>query len=597
MTDGTVLYKASPEYQDPPHYDADSCLSPEHQRLLRESAIAPDIARERGYRTVTDPAELTMLGFAPYQRLVPGLLMPSYDVHGRNGNCHYRPDRPRLKDGKPVKYETPTGARLALDVPKRMLPLLRDRSVPLWITEGERKVDAAVSAGLCCIGVSGVWGWCGTDPGGGKGVALIDWREIPVNDRDVVIAFDSDVMTKQSVRDSLDQKTAYLRGKGARVRFLMLPAMADGSKMGLDDFLGVAGHSADELPSLIRDELPPLPSRLRRVSMADVQSKPISWLWPGWLAKGKLHLFAGAPGDGKSTIAAALAAIGSTGGKWPDGSQAPQFRTLILLAEDGIEDTLKPRLELHGADVRMIDAIDILSARDEKGRARMFHLREDYPDLESEIEAGRFDLVVIDPIGSFMQGTDRNSEGDVRDMLTTLRNVAENSGAAILGVAHLGKPGSNNRTLQQRVMGSTAFTAVPRIVWVSAVSKDGERALGPCKSNLSALPPALIWERDVDGPIQWLDQSSDNVNSMEQDVQPTKPRSSAKAFLSEYLSTGMKLAADIEKVAAERGIAKRTLDRAKKDMGVESWRPRHLPDEPWYWLPPGTSKPVPESQP
>jgi putative DNA primase/helicase len=86
-------------------------------------------------------------------------------------------------------------------------------------------------------------------------------------------------------------------------------------------------------------------------SLADVESRAIDWLWPGWLARGKLHLLAGHAGDGKSTLAAAFAAIGSTGGTWPDGTQAPQIRTLFVLGEDSAEDTLKPRLAQHGADM------------------------------------------------------------------------------------------------------------------------------------------------------------------------------------------------------------------------------------------------------
>jgi hypothetical protein len=94
--------------------------------------------------------------------------------------------------------------------------------IPLWITEGARKVDAAVSHGLNCIGVNGVWGWRGTNARGGK-TALPDWEVVALNGRDVIIAFDSDVMSKATVQGAVERLSAFLRARGARVRFALLP--------------------------------------------------------------------------------------------------------------------------------------------------------------------------------------------------------------------------------------------------------------------------------------------------------------------------------------------------------------------------------------
>jgi hypothetical protein len=144
-------------------------------------------------------------------------------VAGQNRRFQFRPDAPRRnKAGKAIKYETPAGSRLALDVPLRVLPFLGNPAHPLWITEGARKVDAAVSHGLCCIGLPGVWGWRGTNEHGGK-TALPDWEVIALNGREVIIAFDSDVMTKASVQGALERLTAFLRARGALVRFVILP--------------------------------------------------------------------------------------------------------------------------------------------------------------------------------------------------------------------------------------------------------------------------------------------------------------------------------------------------------------------------------------
>ena len=131
----------------------------------------------------------------------------------------HRPDNPRHKaNGDAVKYETPAGAHLVIDVPPTAQPQLDDPAVPLLITEGERKADSAVSAGACCIDVLGVWGWRGTNEHGGK-TALSDWHAIALNGREVYIVFDSDVITNPKVRSALDELGAFLQRKRARVRY------------------------------------------------------------------------------------------------------------------------------------------------------------------------------------------------------------------------------------------------------------------------------------------------------------------------------------------------------------------------------------------
>ena len=172
-------------------------------------------------------------------------------------------------------------------------------------------------------------------------------------------------------------------------------------------------------------------------SLADVTAKPVNWLWTRWLARGKLHLLGGHAGHGKSALMAAIAAIGSTGGAWPDGTAAPTFRTLFVLGEDAIDDTLKPRLDLFGADVSQIDAIE--SVLEGEGHYRIFNIAKHLPLLEAAIEDNAYDLLVIDPLTFIMPGTDRNAEGDTRDSLTPLIKMADRTDVAVMGIAHVGK--------------------------------------------------------------------------------------------------------------------------------------------------------------
>jgi putative DNA primase/helicase len=224
----------------------------EDRQKLESSAVSAEVADERGYRSVQDHAQLKRARFSQSQRQrVPGLLIPLHNVLGGQAGYQYRPDQPRQRGGKPVKYETRADQLMVLDVPPRTQPQLRDPSVPLWITEGPLKADSAVTAGLCCVALLGVWNWRGTNDVGGKTV-LADFEHIAFNGREVVVAFDSDAWTKRSVYDGAKRLAGMLESRGADVAFLRLPDDGHG-KTGLDDYL--AAHGPDGLEALVSDEI------------------------------------------------------------------------------------------------------------------------------------------------------------------------------------------------------------------------------------------------------------------------------------------------------------------------------------------------------
>jgi len=214
-------------------------LFPKHRELIVRSAITPEVAAARGYFSAGEKRELEVLGFADYQRRVPALVVPLHDVHGQVVTHQIRPDIPRKKrGGKLIKYETPAGTRLALDVPPVVRPLLGDPSRPLLVTEGARKADSAVSRGLCCVALLGVDSW-----------RLPCWKSVEVAGRDVYIAFDSDVMVKANVQKALRGLSKFLRGRGAKVCVVHLPENGNGSKVGLDDYFA-SGKTAEDLFAL-----------------------------------------------------------------------------------------------------------------------------------------------------------------------------------------------------------------------------------------------------------------------------------------------------------------------------------------------------------
>jgi len=251
-------------------------LLPHHAELIAKSAIAENVAAARGYWTATTRGELEARGFRPYQALSPALAIPVYDVTGKTAFYQIRPDCPRVtKKGKAIKYETPGGTRMVVDVPPAIRGKLADPTVPLWITEGIRKADAAVSAGLCCVALLGVDCWRGTNAEGGK-VALACWDSIALNGRHVFICYDSDAMTKPEVKGARDRLRAFLEQRGARVHLVYLPDGEDGSKVGLDDYL--AGHTADELRALA--DAQPIPKSRSNGAAETKPTRPAPLLAP-----------------------------------------------------------------------------------------------------------------------------------------------------------------------------------------------------------------------------------------------------------------------------------------------------------------------------
>jgi hypothetical protein len=224
----------------------------QHAAMLAASMITPEHARARGYVSVDTKVRLELLKVTKAGRNVPGLLVPQLRIDGSTWGYQYRPDMPRERDGKPVKYETPVGQRNGIDVPPGVGPRLGDPAVPLWVTEGVKKADAGALAGLCIIALPGVWSRLGRNGHGGK-VAVADWHDIALNGRRVVLAFDSDIVRKKSVRIALDQLAAYITGKDAAIEYMHLPDNGDG-KTGLDDYL--AEHTVDELRALVRPDPP-----------------------------------------------------------------------------------------------------------------------------------------------------------------------------------------------------------------------------------------------------------------------------------------------------------------------------------------------------
>lgn len=362
----------------------------------------------------------------------------------------------------------------------------------------------------------------------------------------------------------------------------------------------IAEHNA--LASVL-DAMPPAEPRLMRDSVvltcgSDLTPEPYRWLWQYWLAMGKLHILAGAPGQGKTTIALAMAATITVGGRWPDGSRCAPGNVLIWSGEDDPADTLVPRLMAAGADRARCYFIE--GARRD-GEVVPFDPARDLGQLLEAIEKiGGISLLVIDPVVSAVTG-DSHKNTEVRRALQPLVDLAAKCDCAVLGITHFAKGGQGTDPAQ-RVVGSVAFTAVARVVMVAAKVKGDEegqdtRILARSKSNIGPddggfqyhleqsepIPGIhashIAWGKAVQGTARELLTDPDEPQQEQSDA---SAKDAAIDFLVEILKDGSAPSKYVETEARAAGVSWATVRRAADTIGVT----KRKMNDAWYWFRP-----------
>jgi AAA domain-containing protein len=286
----------------------------------------------------------------------------------------------------------------------------------------------------------------------------------------------------------------HLIGQGLVGRETLLPKKNDPQpKAATEGQVGQVGH-------LGRLRAPSGASATVRLRcMSEIAPEPVNWLRPGRLAAGKVALLFGEPGIGKSQISLEIAARISTGAEWPDGGNAQLGDVVILSSEDGLADTVRPRLDAAGADVSRIHVVETF--RNETGAARTFNLAADLDALEREIGGtkGNVRLVIIDPVTSYMGRIDSHRTTDVRGVLEPLAAFAERLGVAVLGISH--PPKSTPARAMNAVTGSGAYVAFARSVFLVVAEPDTDRRLLlPVKNSLAGHPAGLGFDLDERDP-------------------------------------------------------------------------------------------------
>lgn len=313
------------------------------------------------------------------------------------------------------------------------------------------------------------------------------------------------------------------------------------------------------------------------VLLSDVEPEAVTWLWPGFIPSGKLVVLDGDPGLGKSTMSLDIAARLSNGAHMPDGSKGGEpCGVVILSAEDGLADTIKPRLEAAGADCSRIVALSTLP--DVKAdQERPVVLPDDLEAVAKAIERVGAKLLIIDPLMAFLAANvNSHRDQDIRRVLYAVANLAEATGVAVLVIRHLNKATGGNSLY--RGGGSIGIIGAARSGFLVAADPDDEnhRVIASTKANLCRTPESLAFHLEDCGEaarVVWDGASTHSANELlaiPMNAEEGAALAEAKKILTDILSEGPVAAKEIERQARDAGVSGSTLRRAKEALGVRS---------------------------
>ena len=306
---------------------------------------------------------------------------------------------------------------------------------------------------------------------------------------------------------------------------------------------------------------PSKPETVKIIRMSDVELTPVEWLWKPYLPFGKLSVLQGNPGEGKTYFAMHLAAACTNGKLLPNMERMEPFNVIYQTAEDGLGDTVKPRLIEAGADldrVLVIDDSDVqLTLSDER--------------IEKAIIENNARLVIIDPIQAYLGAdVDMNRANEVRPIFMRLGQVAQRTGCAILLIGHLNKAAGMQSL--QRGLGSIDIAAAVRSVMFIGKLKHNPtmRILTHEKSSLAPPGASLAFSLGDEGGFRWVGEYDITADEMLSGIEPQRETKTqqAKDLICALLAGGKQaLSEDIDKAALERGIPGRTVRDAKRELG------------------------------
>jgi hypothetical protein len=422
-----------------------------------------------------------------------------------NGYARVKLDK---ADAAGKRYRSPSGHPNRLYVPPILdRGRLDDISLPLWLTEGEKKALKACQEGLACMALPGVWSWK-TRNADRKSVPIADLDVILWRGRTVYIVFDSDLATNTSVKLAEFGLARELGHRGARVFAVRLPAGPGGAKVGLDDYL--LTHSIEALC-----ELEPIDIRnpaLRPGPVILTAHELLRQIYPegpaivsgGIIVRGSMNVIGGPPKRGKSSLVMNFALRRSLAAPWLGFDTTPG-RTLLLQAEIP-ERELQTRLRLMMQDVE--------GALPEKRlwfityRGMRLDRADGLQACRRLVEQVKPDLLIVDPLARFFGG-DENSAREVGRLVASLDEMIQGYGLAIVLVHHTAKPSAADpREGGLRLRGSSAlFGAVDTALLLDRVEDDRFRLAFELRHGKE--PDPLLLERT---PHLWFTPAGPSEN-------------------------------------------------------------------------------------
>ena len=306
---------------------------------------------------------------------------------------------------------------------------------------------------------------------------------------------------------------------------------------------------------------PSKPETVKIIRMSDVELTPVDWLWKPYLPFGKLSVLQGNPGEGKTYFAMHLAAACTNGKLLPNMERMEPFNVIYQTAEDGLGDTVKPRLIEAGADLDRVLVIDDsevqLTLSDER--------------IEKAIVENNARLVIIDPIQAYLGAdVDMNRANEVRPIFMRLGQVAQRTGCAILLIGHLNKA-AGMQSLQRGLGSIDIAAAVRSVMFIGKLKHDPTmRILTHEKSSLAPPGASLAFSLGDEGGFRWVGEYDITADEMLSGIEPQRETKTqqAKDLICTLLAGGKQvLSEDIDKAALERGIPGRTVRDAKRELG------------------------------
>lgn len=508
----------------------------------------------------------------PHDQTVSGKIIATYNYTDMNGNLLFQVCRTadkrffqRRPDGNGCWLNGLGGVKPVLYRLRQVLQAV-EKGETVFIPEGEKDVDNLVQLGLTAT----------TNPmGAGK------WQESYseiLKGANVVILPDND----EPGRNHAVRVTQSLAGTARSIKVLGLPNLS--AKGDISDWLSNGG-TKEELLRLVA-ETPEWESAGKAkpiiVQLAEVEPQEVVWLWEPYIPLGKLTILEGDPGVGKTWLALQLTAIISLGEPFPVGNRIPTERrepsnVIYLSAEDGLGDTLRPRLDKAGADVSRVYALTGWEdTNPENGRRKTGSVTLATLDvIETALRQVKPVLVVIDPLQAYLgANVDMHRANEVRPVLSGLAALAERYKCAVLCIRHLAKSPQDRAVY--RGLGSIDFAAAARSILLVGQHPDDERkrVMAQSKSSLAVKGASIAFELREDG-FFWCGLSDVTAEALLAAPKSEEEKSALEEaidFLREILADGPRPSDEIMKEARKNGIAEKTLRRAKQQLGVEAKR-------------------------